>query len=546
MQTIHKTDRRTSGWEEKEGGTKQRESKKLMSQIFSRRKFLKSSAAIGMLSTMASPLVASPSQAQEPKRGGHLKLALNGGATTDSLDPATYTSMTSVVLGRTWGDTLVETHPDTGAAVPALAESWSSSPDAKEWTFKIRKGVRFHDGKEVTAADCAQTIKRHSDENSKSGAAGVLTSIKTIEDRSGELVIGLSDGNADLPMILTDYHLIVQPNGGYDSPTAAIGTGPYRLGSFQPGVRVTFEKNLDDWRSDRGYVDSVEILIVKDTTARIAAISSGNVHFINSLEPKTVSLLERAPNLEILRTSGKGFYCFLAHCDAEPFTNNDLRLALKYAVDRQEILDRVLGGYGTLGNDYPVNGNYALAPEGIEQRTYDPEKAAFHYKKSGHSGPIVLSTSGAAFPGALDAAVLYQESAKKAGLDLQVRREPDDGYWNDVWNVKPFSAAHWGGRPTQDSRYTTAFLSSAEWNDTRFMRPDFDALVTSARSELDEAKRKEAYQTAAVMVRDEGGLILPVFNDYLNAAVSNLKGFVHDIGNDMSNGYVTSRVWFDA
>lgn len=511
-----------------------------------RRRFMGQSALLGLAATSATGLFAPEARAEEPKRGGHLKLGLNGGATTDVLDTATYSGAVLFVIGKTWGDTLVESHPETGEALPALAESWTSSADAVEWTFKIRKGVKFHDGKELTTADCVQSIKRHTDEQSKSGALGLLRSIKAVEEKAGDLVVTLTEGNSDLPLILTDYHLIIQPNGGFDNPTAAIGTGPYKLTNYQAGVRATFEKNKDDWRSDRGFVDSVELIVMNDTTARIAALASGQVHFINAVEPKTVSLLERAPTVEILRTAGKGFYCFLAFCDTAPFDNNDLRLALKYAIDRQAILDRVLGGYGTLGNDYPVNNNYALAPEGIEQRMYDPEKAAFHYKKSGHSGPIQLRTSEAAFAGAVDAAVLYQESAKKAGIVLDVKREPDDGYWTNVWNVQPFCASYWGGRPTQDSRYTTSFVSSAEWNDTRFKRPDFDQLLAQARAELDKDKRKEMYKTLALMVRDEGGIILPVFNDYLNASTKNLKGYVNDIGNDTSNGYVASRVWFDA
>lgn len=510
----------------------------------SRRGFLGRTAALGFAATASGLLMPEgAARAQAPQRGGHLKLGLNGGATTDSLDTATYSGAVLFVIGRTWGDTLVETDPATGEALPSLAESWTSSPAADSWTFKLRKGVKFHDGTEMTVADAVQTLKRHTDEQTKSGALGMLRSIKTVEDQGGDLVITLTEGNADLPLILSDYHLIVQPNGGFDKPDAAIGTGPYKLTSYQAGVRATFEKNADDWRDDRGFVDSVELIVMNDTTARIAALSSGQVQFINAVEPKTVKLLERSPAVTILRTSGKGFYCFLAFCDTAPFDNNDLRLALKYAVDRQAILDRILGGYGTLGNDYPINANYALAPEGIEQRAYDPEKAAEHYKKSGHSGPIVLRTAEVAFAGAVDAAVLFQESAKAAGIAIEVKREPDDGYWTNVWNVQPFVASYWGGRPTQDLRYTTSFVSTAEWNDTRFKRPDFDALIVQARSELDQDKRKALYHDAALMVRDEGGLILPVFNDYLNASTKTVMGWVDDIGNDTSNGYVASRVW---
>ena len=155
--------------------------------------------------------------------------------------------------------------------------------------------------------------------------------------------------------------------------------------------------------------------------------------------------MKRVPTVEILSSPGKGFYSFLMHCDTAPFDNNDLRLALKYAVDREAMLNSVFGGFGTLGNDFPVNDTYALFPEGIEQRAYDPDKAAFHYKKSGHSGSVLLRTSEVAFPGAVDASVLFQESAKKAGIELEVKREPADGYWTNVWNAKPFCASYWGG-----------------------------------------------------------------------------------------------------
>ena len=90
--------------------------------------------------------------------------------------------------------------------------------------------------------------------------------------------------------------------------------------------------------------------------------------------------------------------------------------------------------------------------------------------------------------------MLYQESAKTAGISIEVKREPDDGYWTNVWNVQPFCASYWGGRPTQDLRYRPPIVSTADWNDTRFKRPDFDELLVQARSELDAGKRKEMYQ----------------------------------------------------
>ncbi len=511
----------------------------------SRRGFLQGSALVGLTAASGTLLVGS-AHAQEPKRGGNLRLGIAGGTSADTLDPAAATATVAFTIAHCWGDTLIESDPETGEALPSLAESWTPSADAKEWTFKIRQGVTFHDDTPLTTADVVATLRRHADENSQSGALGLLSAVERIEEVAGDVVITLSEGSADLPLVLSDYHLQIQPNGGNDDPTAAIGTGPYKLVSFEPGIRATFEKNANDWRDDRGFVDSVELIVMNDATARVSAISSGQVDFINMVDPKTVSLLERAPNVEILQTSGKGFYSFLMHCNTAPFDNNDLRLALKYAVDRELLLNQVVGGFGTIGNDYPVNENYALAPDDIEQRVYDPDKAAFHYRQSGHEGPILLRTSEAAFPGAVDAAQLYQQTAAEAGITIQVQRDPADGYWSEVWNVQPFCASYWGGRPTQDSRYSTSYVSDAEWNDTRFMRPDFDAMAAKARAELDETVRRELYRDMALMIRDEGGLILPVFNDFVNAGNTRMKGFVHDIGNDISNGRIASRVWLDA
>ena len=473
-------------------------------------------------------------------------MGLEGGASADTLDPALASASVSFVVSHCWGDTLVESDPKTGEALPSLAESWSPSADAKVWTFKIRKDVRFHDGKPLTVADAVETLRRHAGAKSQSGALGLLSGIDRIEEQAGDMVVTLKEANADLPLVLTDYHLQIQPGGGVDKPAAGIGTGPYKIVSYQPGIRVELEKNKDDWNKDRGFVDSVLITVMNDLTARTSALRGGQVDFINTIEPKVVPLLKQVSGVEVLRTSGKGFYAFLMHCDTPPFDNNDLRLALKYAIDREEILKRVLGGFGTIGNDYPVNANYALAPTDIEQRKYDPDKAAFHFKKSGHDGPILLRTSDAAFPGAVDAAQLFQLSAEKAGIKIDVKREPNDGYWSEVWNVKPFCASYWGGRPTQDARYSTSYVSTAEWNDTRFKRPDFDKMAVEARGELDQDKRRALYRAMALMVRDEGGLILPVFNDYINACSSHLKGFVPDIGNDLSNGRIASRVWLEA
>jgi peptide/nickel transport system substrate-binding protein len=231
------------------------------------------------------------------------------------------------------------------------------------------------------------------------------------------------------------------------------------------------------------------------------------------------------------------------HCNKPPFDKNDLRTALKLAIDREAMVNQILQGYSSLGNDFPISSSYAYFPADIEQRVYDPEEAASLYKKSGHSGPIVLQTSEVAFPGAVDAAVLFQQQAAKAGITIDVKREPGDGYWEGVWNKQPFCASYWGGRPTQDGMYSTAYYSKADWNDTRFFNEKFDAMLLEARGSLDVAKRTQLYHDMAVIVRDEGGLILPMFNDFIDARSDKVMGWIPDPNAEMSNLSAPIRVW---
>lgn len=510
----------------------------------SRRSLLKSSLAATAFA-MSGTTMPAFAASEMPKTGGHLKLGLSGGASTDTLDPAGYISALQYVLGRTWGDTLVETHPQTGKAVPSLAESWDSKENSTVWTFKIRKGVRFHDGSLLTANDVVMTLRRHSDKASKSGALGYLASVKDVSSSGEDVTITLTEGNVDLPLILSANHLVIQPKGGTENPNAGIGTGPYKIVKNDPGVRISFEKNKEDWNPNRGWVDTVEIISMPDVTARTAALASGQVHFINALNPNTVQMLERMKKLTIINTPSRSHYTMPMLIDQKPFDNADLRLALKYAIDRQAVLKQVLGGYGTLGNDIPVNASFDYFPEGIPQRAFDPDKAAFHFKKSGFDGVIPIFAADV-MQGGVDMAAIFQDGAKKAGIKVELNRVPTDGYWKNVWRNKPFCVSYFGQRPTQDLIYSIEFYSKAPSNESKFDNPKFDSLLISARAERDEAKRKEMYAEMANIVRDESGSIIPVFNNYLNASGPALKGYVADVGNDLSNGYVASRVWLEA
>lgn len=511
-----------------------------------RREFVGRTTAMGLSAGLAGALFTKAAHAEEPKKGGILRAGVTGGESTNSLDPALAASDVPYMINRTWGETLVDVDAN-GAVEMRIAEEVSSNADATEWKFKIRAGVEYHGGGTVTADDVVATLKRHTDEKAQSGALGIVQGIAEMSAEGDMVTLKMVSANADLPFLIADYHLSIQPGGGVDNPAAGNGTGAYKVTSSEPGVITTFERFANYWDSSRGHADGVEILTINDDTARTAAIQSGQVHMINRVDPKIVALLAGNTDVAIEQVGGPGHYVFIMHCDKAPFDNNDLRMALKMAINRQELVDKVLGGFGSRGNDFPINGAYPLFDETIAQREYDAAAAADFYKKSGHDGsPIVLQVAPGAFPGAVDAANLFAASANAAGIPLSIKLEPDDGYWSNVWNVAPFCASYWGGRPVQDQMYTTAYLSTAEWNDTKFKNAKFDELLLAAKGELDAAKRKGIYSEMAHILRDEGGLICPMFNDWVEGRRAEVGGWIADPQGTLMNGTALNKCWLNA
>ncbi|XDA99354.1 ABC transporter substrate-binding protein [Sulfitobacter sp. LCG007] len=515
--------------------------------LMTRREFAGRAAALGFTAAAANAMLADKARAEGPVRGGTIKSGLSGGESTNTMDPALTASEVPLTNIRHWGETLLELTPD-GQLDYRLAESAEASADAKTWAFKIRKGVEFSNGQTMTPDDVLKTMQRHSDENSQSGALGIMRGIESMKVDGDNFIVEMSTASADLPYLMTDYHLMIQPGGGIDNPGAGIGTGPYTIEFDEPGVRHGYKRRENYWDAEnRGFAEFSEVYVLNDATARTAALQSGQVHMINRVEPKIADLLGRAPNITVESAAGPGHYVFIMHIDTAPFDNNDLRLALKYAINREEMVDKILRGYGTIGNDFPINSSYPLFDESIPQREFDLEKAAEHYKASGHDGsPIILRTADGAFPGAVDAAALFQQTAQAAGIPLEIKREPNDGYWTEVWNAQPFCASYWGGRPVQDQMYTTAYLSTADWNDTRWKRPEFDEMLLAARGEIDEAKRKEIYSKMAMMLRDEGGLILPMFNDYISGVSDSIGGWVEDSNGEFMSNKANIKCWVKA
>lgn len=491
---------------------------KLATGNVSRRQFMTSMVAAGVAIPTAMGW-ADQAWAQTPKKGGSFILGLGHGSTTDSLDPATYENGFSTTTGFLLGNSLTEVAPD-GSLVGDLASDWEASPDAKTWRFNLRQGVEFHNGKSLAPEDVIASLDYHGNDDSKSAAKGLLASVESMTADGNAVVFQLSEGNADFPFILSDYHLLILPSeGGKIDPVAGIGTGPYVIENYEPGVRVIASRNPNYYKADRAHFDDVEVLSIVDVTARQNALMNGSVHAIDRIDPKTAGLMGRAPGMRLMEQAGYLHYTFPMRVDQAPFDNYDLRMALKLSVKRQELIDKILLGHGTMGNDHPISSAVPFHAGDLPQREFDADKAKFHYEKSGHSGVIQLSASDAAFAGAVDAAQLVAASAAEVGINIEVVREPSDGYWSNVWNKKGWCACYWGGRPTQDWMYSSAYVAGTEWNDTAWRETDaakqFNDVVTQARSELDDTKRAALYFEAQRLINDDGGALVPMFANYI-------------------------------
>ena len=513
----------------------------------SRRDFLGRAAALGAGAALLSSMVAGAEAyaAETPRAGGTLRIGLAGGSTTDSLDPGSYNDSVMIDTGHMLWNGLVEWAQD-GKPVPELAESWDIKPGAAEWIFNIRKGVTFSNGKTLDADDVVYSLNMHRG-NTKSGAAGPFKSVSDVKKLSpNQVQVTLAGGDADFAYVLTDYHVLIVPDGHTDW-TKAIGTGGYILDKYEPGVRISAKRNPNYWKPDCAHVDAVDITVINDTSARLNALMTGQVDTINRLDPKLVALVQKNSKLEVIRAPGGWHTVISMMQDRAPFDNVDLRLALKYGIDREQAIKALFAGYGTVGNDHPIPKTDPYWNSDLPQIKYDPEKAKFHLKKSGlTSPPVTLQASDAAFAGAVDMALLFQQSAGKAGLKIDVKKEPADGFWDNVWLKGPCVTSYWGGRAAATQMLAVAYGPDAPWNESHYKNPKFTQLLAAARAETDETKRKPMIWDMQQLLHDDGATIVPAFRDWLDGNSKKVGGHTPHGGFDMDNGYIAEKAWLKA
>ncbi len=457
-----------------------------------------------------------------PRRGGTLRIGIGHGSTSDTLDPGLWDNLYAQVFAAARHNQLIEVAAD-GQLTPEIAESWETS-DGMTWAFHIRQGVSFHSGRPVTPEDVLASLNHHRGDTSTSAVKPFFDPVTGIRVDGQTVVITLDAPNADFPYLMSDYHLAIMPSvDGRIDVSSTDGCGGYVVESYEHGVQATLARNPNYWKSDRAHADRIELLSIIDPAARLNALMTGAVDAIDQVDPATIPLLQARGVARVLSIPGNAHYVFPMDSRAAPFSDNNVRLALKYALDRQDMVDKILGGHGAVSNDNPIGPANRYFNTEMEAKTFDPDRARYHLRQAGlDSLNVTLSVADAAFSGAVDAGVLFAETAAACGITIDVERAPNDGYWDNVWMKAPFCASYWGGRAVEDHMFTTAYSAGGAWNESFWDHPRFNELLLAARSEIDEERRRTMYMEMQQIVSFEGSTIIPMYNNYVMAAANHV------------------------
>lgn len=473
---------------------------------------------------MSSGLIAFPQMgfaATTPVKGGKLRAAMSNASATDTLDPAKgnnsgdYTRQFMVYSGLTELDKSL-------AVQPALAESIDSS-DGITWQIKLRKGVTFHDGKPLTAKDVIYSLSRHKDPAVASNAFKLADQFKTFTAvNDNEVTLELAQANFDVPFMLASAPFLIVQDGTKDF-SKGIGTGPFKLKEFTPGVRSVGVKNPNYYKPGLPHLDEVELLGVTDQAARVNALMSGDLHIVSTLSAADCNRIKATSDFGVLESKSGMYTNLIIRTDVKPGSNEDFVLAMKYLQPRDILVKTVLQGYGDVSNDTPVPPWHPLYNADLKPRPLDAEKAKFHIEKAGMKGATVEIITTPNIEGSVEGGQLIQQVSRSTGLNIKVRRVPYDGYWSTHWTKDPVGYGSINPRPTLDMLFSQFYLSTASNNESGWKNEQFDQLVVAARGEREQTKRKQMYGDMQKLIYDHCGTIIPTF-------ISSTDGYSKKVG----------------
>ncbi|MCZ6891608.1 MAG: ABC transporter substrate-binding protein [Chloroflexi bacterium] len=450
----------------------------------------------------------------EPQSGGTLRVGMVNDVF--DFDPPVMVNMPSLAGLPHLYDNLVIRNPD-GTLRPMLAESWETNDDASQWTFYLRKGVKFHHGKEFKAEDVIFSINRLFEK--KSPLASVMvqpTNMVAVDDYT--LRLEFDGPNAVLLESLVKYHAVITPSDVDPERFLAeeFGTGPLILTEHITGERTVFRKNEDYWWEGHPFVDEVIFVYLPSPEARAEALKAGTIDVIFDLDIASVLTLEADPNTIVVAAPTSGYLNLAMDQRESPFDNVLVRKAIQAVTDRQAILQIAQFGMGGIAFDHPIAVTDPVFNESCKPPEYDVELAKSLLAEAGYPNGIDLTlyTSSTGGGSMVELATVMKEKAAPAGINIKIVNVPETNYWSETWMQQPFTTVWWGGRPPYEA-FSVVYPSDAAWNESFWNNPEVDSLLDTALGQGDLEDQKVTFGRLQCIVVEEVPRIIPVFRPVL-------------------------------
>lgn len=486
-------------------------------------------AAAGMLGRFGGGITAARAATStgKPKPGGSARVGIVGASTTDNVDAAYIGSAMGLTSIHLLYAPLVR-HGLNFEPQFALAESLEPETSKLDsWIVKLRPGLEFHNGKSVTAADVVYTLQRILNPKSPLEAAEIMADVdyKNVKALDKLTVrIPLLAPNVDFPNELAEPTTGIVPVD-YD-PRKPIGAGPFKLVSFTAGQQEVVAKFDNYYETGLPLLDEVSLINFADETSHLNALLGGQIDIAQDLEPAQITIINGSSGVGVLNNKCGVWAPIVMNVLDKPFTDVRVREAFKLIIDRPQMLAQVESNQGSLGNDL-----YAISDpdydHALPQRHQDLEQAKFLLKQAGMSGMnITLVTSlGTGSPTSPLQAEVFAEQAKGAGVNVTVQNEGANA-WNARYLQWPFTQDNWQVIRSYLTYVRMANSPGSQDFETHWAPPAFNKLVSEARAESDDAKRKALLAEAMTLQFNEGGYIIPYFNNDIAGVSDKIGGWV--------------------
>jgi len=522
-----------------------------------RRRLLAGAGGVAMLSALEAcsgggqaPATGSSSTGK-PKAGGDFRLGVTGGGTKDIFDGQNIVTKPDQARLVSAFETLLVFDEDYQLQTDGLAESVEAD-NPMQFTIRVRKGVEFHDGHELTADDVIYSLQRIGTEgNGLTGFAATATmdiaNLKKVDKYTVRLPLKSPDST--IPQTLASYTFGIVPVG-YEAfkgdPSTQIGTGPYILKSFTPGQESAHERNPNYWRSGQPYFDTLRIIDFADSTAQVNALLGGQIDAMTDLPASQVAVVKaRGMNALISKTGGWIPLCMAI--DMPPFDDPKVRQAMRLMVDRKGMIDQIASGYGFIGNDLyaPFDEGYA---SDLPQREQDIDQAKSLLASAGKEGLTVDLHTTPGAEGMVKLATVFATQAKAAGVTVNVKNDPN--YYGDSYLKLAFSVDFWGTRgylnQVQQGSLPSSPYNETHWPPKSGEGSNFEDLYHQALAATDPGTRIELEHEMQQLEYDLGGYIIPFFGNLIDGYSSKVQGLVPSKGtlNLDSFGHGFRTIWF--